>query len=113
MTRERCTCENCGAAFYRDTTEPWKKKCLTCWKKSKATTSTLGESANHLRHELYDALEEAARLRRMLMQVERRSAIPSDVLKKLLHLAHPDKHGGSKIANEATRWLLSQREANR
>ena len=106
-------CSNCASSFTRKSDEAWKTLCFACWKKSKATTSTLGESANHLRHELYDALEEAARLRRMLMQVERRSAIPPDVLKKLLHLAHPDKHSGSKIATEATQWLLSQREASR
>ena len=43
------------------------------------------------------------------MEAERKDSIPPDVLKKLLHLAHPDKHGGSKIATEATQWLLSMR----
>lgn len=104
----RATCTDCGSRFDRDPAETWKTRCYSCWKKTKAATS-LGETPAQLRHELHVALEEAARLRRMLMQVERRSAIPPDVLKKLLHLAHPDKHGGSKIANEATQWLLSVR----
>lgn len=114
MTREHCTCENCGASFYRDTTETWKRKCLTCWKRTKSvSTSTFGETSSHLRHELHEALAEAARLRRRLMQAERQSAIPGDMLKRLIALAHPDKHGNSKIATEATQWLLKQREASR
>lgn len=28
--------------------------------------------------------------------------------RQLLQLVHPDKHGGSKMANEITAWLLSQ-----
>ena len=110
----RATCTNCGSSFTRKSDESWKTLCYACWKRSKQSSApSLGETPAQLRHELHVALEEAARLRRMLMQVERRSAIPPDVLKKLLHLAHPDKHSGSKIATEATQWLLSQREASR
>jgi transcriptional regulator with XRE-family HTH domain len=29
-------------------------------------------------------------------------------LRQLLQLVHPDKHGGSKAANDITAWLLSQ-----
>lgn len=107
-------CSSCGSPFSRKSDESWKTLCYACWKRSKqSSVPSLGETNTQLRHELHEALEEAARLRRMLMQVERRSAIPPDVLKKLLHLAHPDKHSGSKIATEATQWLLSQREASR
>lgn len=107
-------CSNCGSPFSRKSDEAWKKLCYACWKRSKqSSVPSLGETPAQLRHELHVALEEAARLRRRLMEAERRSAIPADVLKKLLHLAHPDKHGGSKIANEATQWLLKQREARR
>lgn len=105
-------CANCGSSFTRKPDEHWKTLCYRCWQKSKATP-TFGESSSKLRHELYIALEEAAHLRRMLMQAERRSAIPPDMLKRLPSLAHPDKHGGSRIATEATQWLLAQREAAR
>lgn len=108
----RTTCTNCGSSFTRKPGEYWKTLCYSCWQKSKATP-TFGESASQLRQELYTALEEAAHLRRMLMQAERRSAIPPDMLKRLLSLAHPDKHGGSRIATEATQWLLAHREAAR
>lgn len=36
--------------------------------------------------------------------------IPTDMLKRLIQLCHPDKHGGSKSATIATEWLLKQRE---
>lgn len=35
--------------------------------------------------------------------------IPSDMLKRLIHLCHPDKHDGSKASTLATEWLLQQR----
>jgi hypothetical protein len=41
----------------------------------------------------------------------RSSGIPLDKLDALLMLAHPDKHGGSPLANEVTRWLLELRTA--
>ncbi|MEN9503065.1 MAG: hypothetical protein RI964_2350 [Pseudomonadota bacterium] len=37
------------------------------------------------------------------------AAIPADMLKRLIHLCHPDKHGGSKASTLATEWLLQQR----
>lgn len=33
----------------------------------------------------------------------------TDLLKRLLHLCHPDKHGGSKMATEVTAKLLKMR----
>ena len=66
-----------------------------------------------LRHELYEAQEEAARLRRRLMQVERTKAIPDDMLGRLIRLCHPDRHAGSEASTLATQWLLEQREASR
>ena len=37
------------------------------------------------------------------------TAIPPDMLKRLIQLAHPDRHGGSDAAHRATQWLLEQR----
>jgi len=31
-----CTCTDCGADFYREPAETWKKRCLDCWKLSRA-----------------------------------------------------------------------------
>jgi hypothetical protein len=35
--------------------------------------------------------------------------IPADMLKRLIQLCHPDKHGSSKASTTATEWLLQQR----
>lgn len=37
------------------------------------------------------------------------TAIPADMLKRLIFLCHPDKHGDSKASTIATEWLLSLR----
>lgn len=113
-TLEHATCEACGDVFTRAPGEGWKRLCLPCWKRSKQSSApSLGETPAQLRHELHEALEEAARLRRRLMEAEHRTTIPPDMLKRLIALAHPDKHYGSRIATEATQWLLKQREAHR
>lgn len=40
----------------------------------------------------------------------RRAVIPPAILRRLLWLCHPDRHGDSEAANRATAWLLSQRK---
>ncbi|HPF57814.1 MAG TPA: hypothetical protein P5149_03190 [Candidatus Competibacteraceae bacterium] len=40
----------------------------------------------------------------------RRPMIPPGILRRLLWLCHPDRHGDSEAANTATAWLLSQRK---
>ena len=37
------------------------------------------------------------------------SLVPTEQWRRLVQLAHPDKHGGSAAAVEATRWLLENR----
>ena len=37
------------------------------------------------------------------------TSIPTEQWRRLVQLAHPDKHGGSAAAVEATRWLLENR----
>lgn len=33
-----------------------------------------------------------------------------EIIKKLILLCHPDKHGGSQVSTEITSWLLSMRK---
>ncbi|MBC8284899.1 MAG: hypothetical protein H8E32_13870 [Nitrospinae bacterium] len=33
-----------------------------------------------------------------------------EMILPLIQLCHPDKHKGSKLSNEVTRWLLEERE---
>jgi uncharacterized Zn finger protein (UPF0148 family) len=49
------------------------------------------------------------RLRRGRSTVASQDHGLSEKLKHLIALCHPDKHKGSKIANDVTVWLLNQR----
>jgi hypothetical protein len=40
---------------------------------------------------------------------ENAQGIDADLMRRLLSLCHPDKHGGSKMATDTTRTLLSMR----
>lgn len=46
---------------------------------------------------------------RQYPSMQKTSAIPTDMWRRLLQLAHPDKHGGSEAATKATQWLLENR----
>ena len=84
------TCR-CGATYYRD--RVWKFLCLDCWKKSKRQ-----EEAR------------ATQPKEIIKIVEVPShPIEPDMLRRLVQLCHPDKHGGSEAANIATRYLLELR----
>jgi hypothetical protein len=95
-------CQLCGETFYPD--QPWKTLCIPCFKISK-------QRENESTSELEELRSENFRLRYQLA-IARPSigAIPRDILKSLIRLAHPDRHNGSQAANDATAWLLSQRD---
>ncbi len=98
------TCQMCGSTFYPD--QDWKKICILCYKKSKRFES---ESAYY--EQILELREENQRLRYQLAIAKpAASAIPPDILKALIRLAHPDKHGNSQAANHVTACLLDQRE---
>jgi hypothetical protein len=78
------SCPTCGNEFYQS--EVWKRTCLLCWKQRK------GVEAGEARHP------------------PARPLIPGDVLRLLLQLVHPDRHGGSPASVKATQWLLEQRK---
>jgi capsule polysaccharide export protein KpsE/RkpR len=44
-----------------------------------------------------------------LGKVGPRSKIPPEMLRRLLWLCHPDRHGDSETATATTTWLLAQR----
>ncbi len=80
-------CIACGGPFLRDDGEEWKRRCLPCWAASKGRTAPRPASPpDPIAHEVRE------RMRALLM------------------LCHPDKHGGSALANRTTAWLLSLRE---
>jgi hypothetical protein len=80
-------CPACGNPFPRD--YAWKKVCLDCYLERKGTR----KAAPH--------------------RPEQPTAPPIelDMIRRLLQLAHPDKHGNSQAATEATRYLLELKRA--
>lgn len=80
-------CPECGARYFQD--QPWKRVCLPCYLKAKkAETFTRPPPPPP-------------------------SALPQiepTMLRRLLQLCHPDRHGNSPASNEATRYLLALRE---
>lgn len=56
--------------------------------------------------------EQAGNPHKLLHEFSRlseRPSFPPEQWRRLVQLAHPDKHGGSVAAAEATRWLLENR----
>ena len=130
-------CASCHAPFHAD--EDWKTLCLACFKRSKATPIQracvdCGETftakatwqtlcrdcyldrKNDERQQLAAALDLVATLRRELdakrFELSRRPierTIPLEQWRRLVQLCHPDRHGNSEAANQATRWLMEVR----
>ena len=101
------TCTDCGADFYREPAETWKKRCLDCWKLSKSGYKTDDpQAAAKWYRKGFEAGRDAA-----LSEVRNGSAtIDAERVRQLLQLAHPDKHGGSALATSVTAWLLEIRK---
>jgi hypothetical protein len=105
---EQAKCPVCGNAFLRD--EPWKRVCFPCWRKTKnrTTADSSAEAENRrLRQEAAKLRNEVHTLRSVI--AIRAASIPANMLKRLIRLCHPDRHGNSQASTEATQWLLAQR----
>jgi len=121
-------CPQCGNEFEAD--QPWKRVCLDCWisnknRKEQHQAERLQAEAERLRDEneryrrRHDELVYRISSLELALSAEQSRTprpqhnghnIPPDMLKRLIQLAHPDRHGGSPAANTATQWLLAQRE---
>ena len=114
-TLERATCEECGDTFIRAPGESWKRLCLSCWKATPAAKKAARDKLAQLTAELAEVRAERDRLRLRVLALEldgqraKPEGIPPEMLRRLVRLCHPDRHGGSEAANEATAWLLAQR----
>lgn len=84
------TCK-CGSTYYRD--KPWKTICIDCWKQYKRDE---------------EALKWAQQQPKEIIKIVTVQAPPieMDMIRRLLQLCHPDRHGNSQAATEATQYLL-------
>ena len=87
--------------------ESWRKLCRRCYAKKKKAEESAGKSHNNDYERLWK--EALARLNQQSQQ----SGINDDLLKRLIMLCHPDKHGGSAIAEDVTKQLLSIRRSRK
>ena len=91
----RCACETCGSMLDRNPDETWKKLCLSCWKE----TARAKERAKAPPPPQFKVVHFPVPAR-----------IPHDMLRRMLQLCHPDKHGGSEMAVVVTQWLLKHKD---
>ena len=84
-------CEECGVDF-RSPRE-WSTLCKKCWKESQGFTSQKRQSYTQTQSGPSSA-----------------PFIPSEMLRRLIQLCHPDKHSGSEASLKATQWLIEQRK---
>ena len=91
-------CQNCGE--YAGA-EHWRRYCSYCFKEMKRKQEAEKD-------ERIEQLEYENRLLRMQQTVRPvNGALPSERVRELLSLCHPDKHGGSPLATKVTQWLLT------
>lgn len=102
-------CGQCGHQFFADA--EWKRICLPCWKRNKNAEGGVQRGDAALQRRVRELERECDRLEDALYEVRRISASNIDLAfcRLLLQLVHPDRHGGSQAANEATRRLLELR----
>lgn len=97
-------CPNCGDSFWQDAA--WKSICLPCWIERKQAEKRSGHSQQR----------EQRKSRRRRDQPDHSQPAPpidADMLRLLIQLAHPDKHGGSAGATRATQYLLELKAKTR
>lgn len=127
--QEQARCGGCFRNFWRDERETWKTLCESCWSLSPyakretrdKVTALLAEREKVLKDK-DEVQRERAELQRELQELKlmgerlfwraepENPGIHNDMLSRLIRLCHPDRHGNSEASNEATAWLLSQRQ---
>lgn len=109
-------CDGCNKSFVSD--EPWKRKCILCWKKESKYALTKSDSAYELMQNAFD--DAIKKMKDAELKAERATAAfrrlrdrPDDMsldrVTQLIKLCHPDRHANSEAATDATRWLLETR----
>ncbi|PIE71621.1 MAG: hypothetical protein CSA22_02000 [Deltaproteobacteria bacterium] len=116
---EYVTCTKCGKLFKRNTDEPWKQLCLSCYhRQQRQTDRSSQDDAAYWRSRYYDEKRKIEQLTSSLHSLgafdSRQStdlgAFMKDNLKTILLLVHPDKHRGLPAATRITQDLLDFRK---
>src|SRR5262245_27543156 len=92
-------CIDCGRQFRADM--EWKIRCLACWREARDRGQSRAAEIRALR-------EQVELLRSELAQGNRSSAsyrLDRQRVRQLLQLCHPDRHGGSPLSTEVSKWL--------
>jgi len=84
-------CEECGVEF--KSPREWSTICKKCWKESQGFTRDKRQSYTQSQS-----------------KPSADPFIPSEMLRRLIQLCHPDKHAGSEASLKATQWLIEQRK---
>lgn len=86
-------CPLCGSMFVQDS--PWKKICLKCYLKKKKKDGTYQDKTETQKEYVY-----------IQKPVYVGTHIEPDMLRRLIHLCHPDKWNNSEASQIATKFLL-------
>ena len=85
ITKTKRTCDDCGEKFEIAASEIYKTLCKTCFIEFKKI------ELDYLKNRVKQ-LENENKL------LKANGGIDADLLKRLKHLCHPDKHGGSSLS---------------
>jgi len=96
---EFVTCTACGAGFFRGADEPWKRLCLSCWRRKKSGTES------HSSTTCAACYQRGLAAGRAEAPAAPRTTLDKARLRELMQLVHPDKHNGSSLAVRVTQWL--------
>lgn len=118
MAMEKC--EVCGSAFFGldAVIQSIGNVCLSCYKKNKRMQEKMQDdfrNQDRVRQAYEQAKQEQARrdgrqYQPPPFQRPTTGPIPPDMLKRMIMLCHPDKHGNSEMSKTVTQWLLTQRK---
>jgi len=97
-------CTKCGLPHTSDA--EWKNICFPCWKEEKGYTPTTGDKAYKELQSAYAALQKQTVISSFRGDS---TALTPALIKDMIVLCHPDKHGGSERATRITQWLTRQR----
>ena len=101
-------CADCGEAFTAKAT--WQTLCRDCYLDRKHDERQQLEAERDAALDLVAILRrelDAKQLELSIRPIER--AVPLEQWRRLVQLCHPDRHGNSEAANQATRWLMEVR----